>query len=246
MSQLELEAVMAVDSRLAFYAGYCFGWRTAWKPLSRYVSGVVVTPSYAVRAAKEVDASIPLILDNGAWSAFASGYHLTMEEMVQKMQAAIETVGPDRFAWTVLPDVVGNAALTARRISDSARRWTPLNSYGIPELLPVQEGMDLRSVACIAQHRGGIFVGGRTRRWKLQAARYFQHIAPDLHVHIGRISGANHLGGACVAGANSFDTTTYMQQRGTNVRTDYHPRFKRYVQRRRWLTQDEINLAAFY
>lgn len=212
---------------LHYYAGFCFGWRKASQPLRQWVHAVVLTRRYLERALREV--RVPLVLDNGAYPAFRDGRTITFEQQLRDLHESIEAAGPERIMWVIWPDVVGDPVATRQRILRTLKEF---KYRSIRPLIPVQEGMDLFAEGRLALAlNGGVFVGGKTRRWKLETVRRLRRAFPDLHIHVGRISSEGHLHTAGVYGANSFDTTTFMQGRGTNQFTDYAPRLERYAEK---------------
>jgi hypothetical protein len=227
--QLEFDQIttQGITKKARWWAGYTFGWPRCLRDYERWCSGVVVTPRYADQLAKEIDPYTPVMLDNGAWPAFRDGKSLYIEEMLDSMDQAIETLGTERVRWAIFPDDVGNPNTTTRRMERSLRRRNP----NVQWLIPIQEGMDLATHGHLAQHVGGVFVGGKTHEWKLGTAKRLRQLFPDLHIHVGRLSKAGHLHQAAQIGIDSFDTTTFMIRMGSNQFTDYAPRLRKYVKR---------------
>ena len=229
--QLSFDAVanQGVTKKLRWWAGYTFGWPHCLRDYERYCSGVVVTPRYANQLASELrrhDPHSQIMLDNGAWPAFRDGKALYVDGMLDDMERAIDVLD-GRVTWAIFPDDVGNPNTTTRRLERAFRR----RDLRVKWLIPIQEGMDLRTHGHLAQHVGGVFIGGRTLKWKIDTAAAMRTLFPDLYIHVGRLSAESHLHAACVAGVDSFDTTTYMMGIGSNQFTDYRPRLKRYVKR---------------
>jgi hypothetical protein len=225
--QLELTPVTThgVKRKVRWWAGYTFGWPKCLRDYDPWCSGVVVTPRYADQLAREIDPYTPVMLDNGAWPAFRDGKILYIEDMLDSMDEAIDTLGSERVRWAIFPDDVGNPHTTTRRMERAMRRRNP----DVKWLVPIQEGMDLRSHGHLATHVGGVFVGGKTHEWKLRTAKNLRALFPDLYIHVGRLSKPGHLHQAAQIGINSFDTTTFMIRMGTNQHTDYKPRLRSYV-----------------
>jgi hypothetical protein len=230
--QLGFDAVLdqGVTTKIKWWAGYTFGWPRCLRDYERWCCGVVVTPRYATelaRAFEKGDPFTPVMLDNGAWPAFRDNRNLYVEDMLDDMHTAIETLGVHRVEWAIVPDDVGNPHTTAARIERSLRRCTRRVKW----LIPIQEGMSLRDVGQLGMHFGGVFIGGRTHTWKLATAQALRTLFPDLYIHVGRLSKAGHLHQAAQIGINSFDTTTFMIRMGSNQHTDYRPRLARYTTR---------------
>lgn len=244
------QLAFTTDTKLEHYAGYSFGWLA--KAESRgalpYVSAVVTVPRYAARVAREIPGSIPVVLDNGAFPAFSQKldpYQYSLADVWREMREASEILG-DRVRWVVVPDVVGNPNLTWRRIEDSIRslHWRfPRHKC----LIPVQENMRLADVVHIARYYGGgVFIGGRERRWKFSTAQRIKSIAPDLHVHIARISAEEHLQYACWVGADSFDTTSYYYGMGNAPRLHFGARLERYCEPRPLSYAERMARICYY
>ena len=229
--------------RLTLYAGYAFGWPNCLGTARPYVRGCLTTPRYAHRVSKEVDT--PVMLDNGAWSDHQNKRHRLLMEVVDDLIDAYHTIGPDNVRWVVAPDKVGNGYLSDRRGYEGTQ-W--LSAKGVPGskiLWPIQEGMSLANPVRFLEFGriGGFFIGGRTRRWKLEMARAIKGWRSDVYVHVARISSAVHLECATSIGVDSFDTTTYSRQQNWNRRQDFAETLEPYCR----LSNDAwISRVAYY
>lgn len=232
MEQLSLDPVVnhGVTKKLRWWAGYTFGYPKCLKHYERYCSGVVLTPRYAEQFRRELnkcgDIDTPILLDNGAWPAFRDGKSLYVDDMLDDIERAVDILN-GQVRWAIFPDDVGNPNTTTRRLERSFRR----RDLRVKWLISIQEGMDLRTHGHLARHVGGVFIGGKTLGWKIETATKLRKLYPDLYIHVGRISAESHLHAACVAGVDSFDTTTYMMGIGSNQFTNYEPRLRRYCKR---------------
>ena len=187
--------------------------------------GVLLNP-YVQRDTK----GMPYMLDNGAWTMFqidlarAAGKLPTdapdrryPEEV--GLEEAFElqfTRLCDRFGsgadYIVVPDIVASPHSLARSLG-----WLePLAVYGVPLLIPVQNGM---MVEHLQPHIGvrrlwrhtvpvGLFVGGDTE-WKLATMQQWCCLAREAGVpcHVGRVNTQQRIRMCLEAGATSFDGT---------------------------------------
>ena len=209
------------DKKLQLFAGYSWGWPDCLGTAKPYTYGCLTTPRYARRVAKEV--SVPVMLDNGAWSDFKNNRHRLLHEVVDDVVEAYHTVGEDNTRWVVSPDKVGRGYLSDRRAYEGTL-W--LRAKGVPGrkiLWPVQESMSLENPVRFYQGGliGGLFIGGKTRAWKFDMAKAIRDAIPDIHVHVARIASAVHLQHAVSIGVSSFDTTTYSRQNNWNRRQNF-------------------------
>ncbi|MFP4599946.1 MAG: hypothetical protein ACLFVJ_16940 [Persicimonas sp.] len=249
-AQLSLRSLSPEQpQRIEHYGGYAFGWlaKAEQRNCLPWVRAVVTTPKWAEKVARETPSDIPVMLDNGAYPAFRDG--LTPSEHSaastwRKMSEAAEVLG-DRIKWVIYPDVVGNACLTWKRIERSCRslHWPFPRSKC---LVPIQEKMCLvGAIRMATRYGGGVFIGGDKRSWKFQTAKRLRALAPDLHIHIARISSDDHIEHARWMGASSFDTTTYYYGMGSAKRSDFATRLKRHCKRRP-LTKEQVARICYY
>lgn len=218
--QLSLPQITPLK-RLEYWAGYTFSMPLGdqWK----WCRGVVLTPRYARRAAKECR-GLPVMMDNGAFAAWKNGVALPFSEHMSQLIGGIETLGrtPERI---ILPDIVADGAASFARSKKSIELLAA--RYGLNRLwLPIQEGMDVHEAMRVAKNMGGIFIGGATKQWKLDVVRYLRWYNKTIPVHIGRLSKPQELAEAVYVGANSFDTTTFMRQQHINRKIKWHDRFR--------------------
>lgn len=141
-------------------------------------------------------------VDNGAWKAFQQQCpfdETAFISLVERHGASADFV--------VIPDIVaGGMASLAFSI-----RCIPRLKHLKKLLLPVQDGMDVFSVAAVLhQHRNvGIFLGGSTE-WKLKTMYTWDVVAATVgrHYHVGRVNSMRRIRLAAEAGADSFDGTS--------------------------------------
>lgn len=206
--------------RVAVYAGYSFGMERAAERagLLPWLTGVVVTPKWARRCAREVTGHMSrhVIIDNGAYPAWRDGRELTLAEQVDGIRAAMEHLDPE---WIVLPDVVADARASWWRTLAGA---ADLEDVGLHRTMVVaQDGMRPEDVAALAAELGaGVFIGGSD--WAFKSRMMHGLAALDVrHVHVGRASQPTHIEACCEIGAQSCDSTSYLRQQKYNTeRTD--------------------------
>jgi len=135
------------------------------------------------------------MLDNGAWSAFASGK--PWDE--SKFLALLEVFGGESHQ-TIAPDIVaGGLESLARSLA-----WVPrLPGY---VLLAVQDGMSVDRVRPHIGGRVGLAVGGSTS-WKWGTLSSWCELgrAAGCRVHVLRANSARMVQWAKACGAYSFD-----------------------------------------
>jgi len=159
------------------------GWRTLLSP---------------VRPAKLQPRGLQYALDNGAWSAFSIGLPWDGD----KYRKALRSLGADAD-WVVLPDIVSGGMASL----ELSMGWVQeALDYSQRVLLPVQDGMDAKSVEGLLGNRVGVFVGGSTpfkegtmAMWGQMAHRC------GAWCHIGRVNTARRIRLCAAAGADSFD-----------------------------------------
>lgn len=212
-----LDLFGAPRHRVEVWAGYQFGAEAALDAsgLRPWLTGLVVTPRYAARCAREITSPIGrrIILDNGAYPAWASGTPLSLTEQFDGLAVALTHLTPE---WVVVPDVVADAEASWQRTIEGVRALEPVVG-GSRLLLAVQDGMVIEDVAALARELGGgVFVGGSGWRYKSEALTQLQRL--DVrHVHVGRASQPSQLRACCDLGAQSCDSTTYLRQQHHNT-----------------------------
>jgi len=141
---------------------------------------------------------LPYALDNGAWSAFATGAPWDEEAFVRALTT--HGAGADFVA---VPDIVeGGAESLARSCA-----WLPRVLDRAPlALIPVQDGMTETDIAPLLAERVGIFVGGSTG-WKERSMSMWGALARThgTRCHVGRVNTIRRIRLCAAAGATSFD-----------------------------------------
>ncbi len=141
-------------------------------------------------------------VDNGAWKAFQQQQPFDESAFV----SLVERHGSSAD-FVVIPDVVAGG-MASLKFSVS---WIPKLRHLKKLLLPVQDGMDVFSVAAVLhQHKNvGLFLGGSTE-WKLKTMYTWGVVAATIgrHYHVGRVNSARRIRLAAEAGADSFDGTS--------------------------------------
>ena len=117
--------------------------------------------------------------------------------------------------WIVAPDVVADARATWERLIACQHELEP---YGLDRLLlPVQDGMDIPSVASLARElQAGIFVGGSDWTFKTRAL----HALADQEIrwiHVGRASRVEQFHTCAALGADAVDSSSFLRAQYANV-----------------------------
>ena len=141
-------------------------------------------------------------VDNGAWKAFQQQQpfdEIAFSRLVEAHGAAADFV--------VIPDIVAGGMKSL----DFSYSWLPRLKTLKRLLLPVQDGMDVFSVASVLHEFPGvgIFLGGSTE-WKLQTMYQWGVVSATInrHYHVGRVNTVRRIRLAAEAGADSFDGTS--------------------------------------
>lgn len=215
---------------LDYWAGYT--WSMPLGAQIDYCRGIVLAPRWAERflrdwAKIEERERLGLMLDNGAFGAWKTKTPLSYEEQVETMRQAIDVI--PRPEYVVLPDVVGDPDASWVRAQRAAVDFEDFVADRAAALV-LQDGANVENYVAFAQELGAlVFIGGAKKLWKMEALAQVREKAPDLRVHVGRISREDALAKACELGAQSFDTTTFLRQQNDNKAIDWKSRFERYV-----------------
>lgn len=221
-AQVEMFSSM-ITRKIAVYGGYSWSYSSilAAAGYADRISGVVVTPRWMDRFTRESDAegiAHRVIIDNGAYPAWVNGEVMGFGEQLDGIHHAM-TARPDA-EWIIAPDVVGDADRTWARLNACALE---LETYGLHRLLlPLQDGMDVARVVRLADaYSCGIFVGGSTWRYKVEALRELQG-CNTRWVHVGRASSWAQLEAAASLGADAVDSTSFVRRYDHNVGKQQH------------------------
>ena len=148
-------------------------------------------------------------IDNGAYSAYVNKKEWDPIPFLRTISRARNYDRKPDFV--VCPDIVagGSDSLT------HSVNWLRVLPRELPYYLAVQDGMELPEVADVIRSHGfsGIFVGG-TAEWKVKTAESWCILAKELGVrcHIGRIGPGKKILWAERIGADSVDSTTWVQR----------------------------------
>lgn len=141
-------------------------------------------------------------VDNGAWKAFQQGQPFdegAFIPLVERHGRSAEFV--------VAPDIVAGGMESLA----FSLRWLPRLRHLHRVLLPVQDGMDVETVAAVLSDNPnlGIFLGGSTE-WKLATMYQWGGVAArsSRYYHVGRVNTARRIRLCEEAGADSFDGTS--------------------------------------
>ena len=99
-----------------------------------------------------------------------------------------------------------------------SRLWMPLLAHQFPDFpryLAVQDGMAPSDIEPLMQDIQGLFVGGSIE-WKMDTMTAWIELAHDngIQCHVGRIGPIQRMLMCELAGADSIDSTTWVQNRG--------------------------------
>ena len=149
-------------------------------------------------------------IDNGCYSAYARGVPWDPAPFMHNLHKARELgLRPD---FAVLPDIVAGGGAS---MSKSIRWRNVLQAEfpGIPWYIAVQDGITPDMIPDMGI--SGIFVGG-TKPWKLATMRIWAEYAHrhGIGIHVGRMGSLEDILGAHDAGADSIDSTTWVQRNG--------------------------------
>lgn len=146
-------------------------------------------------------------VDNGAYSAWKNGEpwdEPAFKRLLEKAAAA-----PFKPDLVVCPDMVAQG-LASLEYSLATLKELP---DGMRYYLAVQDGLSPRDLEYHIGDFAGIFVGG-TMDWKLRTAEkwvVYAH-AQGVPCHIGRVGPMSRILWAARIGADSIDSTTWVQQ----------------------------------
>lgn len=159
-------------------------------------------------------------VDNGAYSAWSQGKRWNPSTFLGILARCAEELAEPDFV--VLPDIVGGG----ERSLGLSLRWRETLDVTWPDMgfrwaLAIQDGMTPEGVLRIAGAWGQlgcistIFVGG-TMEWKLATMRQWADFAHGrgMECHVGRIGPVDRMVEADLAGADSIDSTTWVQRNG--------------------------------
>ena len=149
-------------------------------------------------------------IDNGCYSAYARGVRWDPAPFLHSLHKAQELGLRPEFA--VLPDIVAGGQASIAR----SRRWNYALSAEYPEIpfyIAVQDGVTPDMVPDIGI--AGIFVGG-TKTWKLATMAAWEEYAHrrGMGIHVGRMGSLDDILAAHGIGADSIDSTTWVQRNG--------------------------------
>lgn len=154
-------------------------------------------------------------VDNGAYSAWAQGRRWDPSVFLRILHRCAEEKAVPDFA--VLPDIVGGGYESLKR----SHYWRVVLDElfpGMPWALAVQDGMTAESIYgfAVPGQISTIFVGG-TMPWKLKTMVAWAAFAHDrgMTCHVGRMGTVERMLMAEQAGADSVDSTTWVQRNGS-------------------------------
>lgn len=149
-------------------------------------------------------------IDNGCYSAYAQGIDWQPTQFFKLLEKS-KSFGKPKFI--VIPDKVAD-----RSSIEFSKIWIPILKAlypDYPKYLPVQDGMTENDVMSVLDDIDGIFVGG-SMDWKLETMSNWCKFAHEhgKSCHIGRIGNMRKMFIAELCGADSIDSTTWVQVKG--------------------------------
>lgn len=165
--------------------------------------GILLTVQY-----RDINRYPYYCLDNGAFPAWVHKREWDERTFLKMLDKCLEAdKAPD---FVVVPDQVAKG----RESLEFSNRWLErLPRAQTRYMLAVQDGMTTQDVENVIDQYGGLFVGG-TMDWKLRTSPEWVELA-HLHrkpCHIGRIGPWERIVWAARIGADSIDSTTWVQQ----------------------------------
>lgn len=151
-------------------------------------------------------------IDNGCYAAYNRKEEWSPAPFLKILhRCKVENLIPE---FIVLPDLVADPSSMF-----FSRTWLNVLEYMYPEFpryLAVQNGMTPESLSVFPIEKiQGFFVGG-TMDWKLENMKMWIDYAHELgkDCHVGRIGPVQRMMMCEIAGADSIDSTTWVQRRG--------------------------------
>ena len=152
-------------------------------------------------------------IDNGCYSAYSRKEEWNASTFLNLLhKCKSEKKKPD---FIVIPDMVADTSSL-----EFSMKWLPVleTMYSeFPRYLAVQDGMTPYSILnkMDVDKINGIFIGG-TMEWKLEHIKEWVNFAHEqgLNCHVGRIGPIQRMLICEIAGADSIDSTTWVQVRG--------------------------------
>lgn len=174
--------------------------------------GIMISSSNATNIHK-FQKSVPVALDNGAFSAWLKGYgfdeYLFLKTLSRCMKAGLS------LNFIVCPDIVAGGIASV----EFSEMWR-VRLAGHKLYFAVQDGMDELDVPI--KNYSGVFVGG-TMDFKLKTGHRWVEFAHDngLPCHIGRCGTMKNLQWAKSIGADSCDSTSFVRNDTFEIVEDY-------------------------
>lgn len=180
------------------------GTRRVINQVKRYDVGMLMVEGW-----KNPDKWPYYAIDNGAYSAFVNNREWDPIPFLRTIRRArLYERKPD---FVVCPDIVAGG----RDSLIHSINWLHVLPGELQYYLAVQDGMQIQEVADVIRSHGfaGIFVGG-TADWKIETAPAWCILSKNLGIkcHIGRIGPGRKILWAAQIGADSVDSSTWVQR----------------------------------
>lgn len=219
-SQMALPGLLEQGAgKLRIYSGY--SW-TISKEILDLSAGLVSGPKWAFRCCNEYP-NHKILLDNGAYPAWVARVDLTFDEQLGAVLEAAEHLKNNNLLDAVIaPDIVGGGVESWQRTMQSIEA---LRHY--PLLLPVQEGIDIEQAVSVCQKlRAGLFVGGKTFDFKVQAAKQINN---RVYTHVGRVNRDGWLWTFSRL-VDAVDSTSWVRAQRWNRKINWSQILRRYTE----------------
>ena len=205
--------------RLRIFSGYSFSLPAGVRALS---AGIVAGPRWVANTLREYPEK-PVVLDNGAFPAWVRGESLDLNDHLAAVVRGARVLDDAGALESVIaPDIVGGGLTSWRRTLHSIEH---LAGYHL--LLPLQEGIPVEEAVSVARvERCGLFIGGKSMRWKVETAR---KISGRVYTHVGRVSRDGHLWTFSQI-ADAVDSTTWTRAQNWNRTKDWAGILSKYAE----------------
>lgn len=203
---------------LRIYSGYSWTMPDDILDLS---AGIVSGPKWSRKSCSEYP-SHKILLDNGAFPAWVAGENLTFDDQLGAVLEAAKHISSKGLLDAIIaPDIVGGGAESWHRTMQSIEA---LRQY--PLLLPVQEGIDIEQAVSVCEKlRAGLFIGGKTFAFKLQAAK---QINGRVYTHVGRVNRDGWLWTFSRL-VDAVDSTSWVRAQHWNKKINWAQILRRYA-----------------
>lgn len=145
-------------------------------------------------------------LDNGAFHSWKNGKHFDEKAFLDTLNKLERCCSKPDFI--VCPDIVA----AGKNSLEFSLKWINIIPAYYPVYLAVQDGMEPKDLQEVIRIFDGVFIGG-SKEWKWKTLDRWVLFAHEngIPCHVGRVSNLRSLLIAQNAGANSIDSSTFVQ-----------------------------------